>query len=172
MMRAHANAKGAGASSSGRTGWVLVFAVSAFVITWGTGLAVVRSTQAELVNGAHVVPHALALPVAVVNMLLFVGAYGPALAAVAVTAAESGRAGVRALLGQLLRWRVSLGWYTVALLGPNLVVLLALLLYALYRGQAPTQWLLVPGPFYSLSARKPLGLSQGMNGVFTCRFLA
>ena len=25
---------------------------------------------------------------------------------------------------------------------------------------------------YSLSARKPLGLSQGMNGVLTCRFLA
>ncbi len=27
-------------------------------------------------------------------------------------------------------------------------------------------------PIYSLSARKPLGLSQGMNGVLTCRFLA
>ena len=26
--------------------------------------------------------------------------------------------------------------------------------------------------YYSLSARKPLGLSQGMNGVLTCRFLA
>jgi uncharacterized protein len=165
MMRAHATTKGAGASSSGRTGWVLVFAVSAFAITWGTGLAVVLSTQAELVNGAHVVPHALALPVAVVNTLLFVGAYGPALAAVAVTAAESGRTGVRALLGQLLRWRVSPGWYTVALLGPNLVVLLALLLYALYRGQAPTQWLLVPGPFYlALLALGPWGEEIGWRG--------
>src|SRR5260221_3347146 len=104
MMRAHANTKGAGASSSGRTGWVLVFAVTAFVITWGTGLAVVRSTQAELVNGAHVVPHALALPVAVVNMLLFVGAYGPALAAVAGTAPGGGPRGGRARPGQTPRW--------------------------------------------------------------------
>ena len=146
MMRP--DVKGEGPVSSGRTGWVLVFAVGAFAITWGTGLAVVLSTQAQLVHGAHVVPHALALPTAVVDVLLFVGAYGPALAAGVVTATESGRAGVRALLGQVLRWRVGLGWYAAALLGPNLVVLLAVIGSALSRGQAPTQWLLVPAPFY------------------------
>ncbi len=163
MMRA--DAKGESIISRGRTGWVLVFAVGAFAITWGTGLAVVLSTQAQLVNGAHVVPHALALPTAVADVLLFVGAYGPALAAVAVTAAESGRAGVRALLSQLLRWRVGLGWYAVAFLGPNLVVLLALILYALSRGQAPTQWLLVPSPLYvALLALGPWGEEIGWRG--------
>jgi len=157
--------KGEGAISRGRTGWVLVFAVGAFAITWLTGLMVVLSTQAEMVNGAHVAPHAIALPTAVVVTLLFVGAYGPALAAVAVAAAESGRAGVRALLGQLRRWRVGLEWYAVALLGPSLVVLLALSLYALYRGQAPTQWLLVPAPFYVvLLALGPWGEEIGWRG--------
>jgi uncharacterized protein len=160
-----ADATGAGTVSTRRMYTVLVFAVGAFAITWATGLAVVLSTQAQLVNGAHVVPQAIALPTAVVVTLLFVGAYGPALAAVAVTAAESGRAGVGALLGQLLRWRVGLWWYAIAILGPNLVILLALGLYALYRRQAPTQWLVVPTPFYFvLLALGPWGEEIGWRG--------
>src|SRR4051812_39758340 len=38
-------------------------------------------------------------------------------AAVLVTAAADGRAGVRALLGRTFRWRVNPGWYAVAVLG-------------------------------------------------------
>ena len=50
--------------------WVLVFAGGAFVITWLTGLAVVLSPQATLVNGAHVVAHPLALPMPAALALL------------------------------------------------------------------------------------------------------
>ncbi len=125
---------------------VLVFGAGAFLITWLTGLPVVLSPQAGLVNNAHVLPHPLALPRAVAEVLLLVGGFGPALAAVAVTAVESGRVGVRALLRQTLRWRVGLNWYTLALLGPSLLTLLAVGLYAGASGRAPAQWLLVPSP--------------------------
>jgi membrane protease YdiL (CAAX protease family) len=45
-------------------------------------------------------------------------AWGPAMAALVVTAAAGGRKGVRAYASQLLRWRVHPGWYVVALFGP------------------------------------------------------
>ncbi len=126
--------------------WVLVFAVVAFAITWLSGLAIVLSTQATLVNGAHVVAHPLALPLPVVFTLLLLGAYGPALAALIVTAAESGRAGVRTLLGQFRRFRVGWHWYVIALLFSNLITLIAVGLLAVFNRQAPGQWLLLPNP--------------------------
>jgi hypothetical protein len=52
-----------------------------------------------------------------------IGFLSPALAALAVTAYESGGAGVRGLLAQLLRWRVRPIWYAVALGGPLLLTL-------------------------------------------------
>lgn len=44
-------------------------------------------------------------------------AIGPALAAVIVSQAAHGKRGVQNLLKGLLRWRVGLGWYVVAVLG-------------------------------------------------------
>jgi membrane protease YdiL (CAAX protease family) len=49
--------------------------------------------------------------------LLILGGLGPMLAAILVSAYESGTSGIRALFGQLLRWRVALGWYLMALVG-------------------------------------------------------
>src|SRR4029453_1982799 len=43
------------------------------------------------------------------------GAFAPGIAAIVVAGLGSGEPGVRALLGQLRRWRVGLGWYLVAL---------------------------------------------------------
>ncbi len=50
-------------------------------------------------------------------LLMVLGGLGPMLAAILVSGYESGGAGVRALFGQLLRWRVPLKWYLIALLG-------------------------------------------------------
>jgi uncharacterized protein len=145
--------------------WVLVFEVGAFVITWLTGLAVVLSTQATLVNGAHAVTHPLALPMPAALILLVLGAYGPALAALMVTAAASGRAGVRALLGQFRRWRVGWHWYMLALLLPSLIALIALFLWAGFGGQAPGQWLLFPTPLrLAFLALGPWGEELGWRG--------
>ena len=128
---------------------VLLFGLAAFGITWLTGLLVVLSTQASLVGGAHVVSQPLDLPTPLVLTLLLIGGYGPALAAAALSATEPG--GVQALLQQFRRWRVGLGWYATAFLGPSLLALLALLLWSGYAGQLPTQgiptsWFQFPSP--------------------------
>ncbi len=61
-----------------------------------------------------------------VPLLILPGAFGPFLAALLVTALGQGRIGVRAWLGRLLRWRVGLHWYGVALLGPFALAFAAL----------------------------------------------
>jgi membrane protease YdiL (CAAX protease family) len=68
---------------------------------------------------------------------LFLGAFGPAVAAVAITAQEGGRAGLRSLLSRILRWRVAPFWYGVALLGPIVLQLVAMALHVVLGGQPP-----------------------------------
>jgi membrane protease YdiL (CAAX protease family) len=53
------------------------------------------------------------------------GLFGPALAAIVVTAVTEGGPGLRTLLGRTVRWRVPLPWYLVALGLPATVALLA-----------------------------------------------
>ena len=84
---------------------------------------------------------------------MLLGGLGPLLAALGVTAHELGGAGVRALLGQLLRWRVHPGWYAVALLGSVALALAQVALVVLLTGAAlpplppPSRWLAVPIAF-------------------------
>ena len=59
------------------------------------------------------------------------GLFGPALAAIVVTAVTDGRRGVMALLKRTVRWRVPLPWYLVALGLPAALALLAAGLYVL-----------------------------------------
>jgi len=51
------------------------------------------------------------------DLLMLLGGLGPLVAALGIVTLESGWPGMRALLSQLLRWRVSPIWYAVALLG-------------------------------------------------------
>jgi len=53
---------------------------------------------------------------------------GPSLASILLTGLVSGRAGSRELLSRLVRWRVSVRWYAVALLTAPLLVTLVLFL--------------------------------------------
>ena len=45
----------------------------------------------------------------------FPALFGPALAAVVVAAVGDGRAGLKDLIGRVVRWRVGAGWYVVVL---------------------------------------------------------
>jgi membrane protease YdiL (CAAX protease family) len=83
-------------------------------------------------------------------VLLLLMAYGPTWAALLVTGALEGRAGVRALLSRLLIWRVGWPWYLVALFLNAILILAALGLYRALGGAVP------PGP-----ARGP-GLVAGV----------
>ena len=65
----------------------------------------------------------------------FLGAFGPLVAAVVVTAQHDGRAGLRSLLGRVLRWRVPPIWYGVTILGPILLYLTAMALNVALGGQ-------------------------------------
>jgi uncharacterized protein len=67
------------------------------------------------------------------------GLFGPALAAIIITAITEGRPGVRALLSRIVRWRVPLPWYVVAIGLPAALALLAASLSAWF-GQAVLQF--------------------------------
>ena len=66
-----------------------------------------------------------------------IGTLGPLVAAVIATAQESGRAGLRSLLGRVVRWRVAPIWYGVAILGPLVTTLGAMALHVVFGGQPP-----------------------------------
>ena len=130
------------------------FTALTFLVTWGTGILVVLSDRAQLVNGARPVQRPLSLPMPIAVTLIVLGGWGPALAAIVVTAWESGRAGARELLLQFRRWRVRPIWYFAALLGPALLGLLALSLSALTGGPIPAHW-------FSLPRARLIGLTVG-----------
>jgi uncharacterized protein len=101
----------------------LKYFVIAFAFTWlfwGLQLLVVRD----------LIP---ALP-----GLTVIGALGPLVAAVVLTAQESGRAGLRSLLSRIVRWRVAPIWYAVAILGPLALTLAAIALHIALGGQPPS----------------------------------
>ena len=63
--------------------------------------------------------------------------YGPALSAMIVTALLSGKQGLRELFSRLVRWRVGIQWYAVALLLPAVITLTALGINKLTGGAMP-----------------------------------
>jgi membrane protease YdiL (CAAX protease family) len=69
-----------------------------------------------------------------VYLALLVGAYGPSLAAVALTARDGGWEAVRALLAGFLAWRGRWAWHLAALLLTTALGLVALLLWASFGG--------------------------------------
>jgi membrane protease YdiL (CAAX protease family) len=102
---------------------VLIFFVAAFGLAWLLfSLAILAGMQY------------MALP-----PILFVtaGVLEPLFGAIAAAAYEAGRAGVGALLARILRWRVHPVWYAVALIGPALYGLVAMLLGAAIGGPLP-----------------------------------
>jgi membrane protease YdiL (CAAX protease family) len=88
---------------------LLVYFIIAFLGTWLMILPLALSQE-----GSGLFPYTLP---ALVTMLIFFGAAyaGPLLAALVVTAIESGRPGVRELLWRIVLLRVGLQWYLVAL---------------------------------------------------------
>jgi membrane protease YdiL (CAAX protease family) len=100
----------------------------AFVIGWGGMLPLLLSESGPVT----VVPIELPWQPFVAILSIF----GLALPAFLVTAATGGKEGVRDLLRRLLRWRVGVQWYLIALFG----LLVAMLLAAIpFLGVAPLE---------------------------------
>ncbi len=80
---------------------VALFYVLAFTLSW-----LIEIPQAAVARGL--------LHIDLPGVVGFLAPLAPALAAVALSAREGGTAGIRRLLGGLVRWRVAPGWYAVA----------------------------------------------------------
>jgi membrane protease YdiL (CAAX protease family) len=143
---------------------ILSFVSVTFLVTWGTGMLVVLSDHADLVNGAHRVQHAIPLPLPVAIALAVIGGWGPGLAALVATAGESGRVGVRELLRQFRRWSVGPFWFVIALLGPALLGLIALIVTAATGGATPAHWFALPRPRLAGLLVGPWGEELGWRG--------
>jgi uncharacterized protein len=73
--------------------------------------------------------------------------YSPSLAALLSAGFVRGAGGMRASVQQVGRWRVGIGWYGLALIGPVALVFLANGIYIALGGAPPSQWVVVPsGP--------------------------
>lgn len=93
---------------------VLSYFTLAFAISWGGALATVGP---GVFRGATQVAFARLGPAAYVAFLA-----GPSVAGVLLTGLVHGRAGLRNLRSNLLRWRVGLRWYAIALLTAPLLM--------------------------------------------------
>lgn len=81
-------------------------------------------------------------PIALVGILFT--AYTPTIAAILIAWLWPGAGGVGKLFRQVARWRVYLGWYLLAVLGPIPLLLLADVIYVLLGGSRPRHWLAMP----------------------------
>src|SRR5258708_22015684 len=89
----------------------------------------------------------------------------PTLAALLVAAFYPGAGGVRSVSRQVRTWRIGLVWYTIALIGPIILLFAAEAFSAVRRGAPPSRWAILPsfsGPgglyfviFGSLFAEEP-----------------
>jgi len=105
---------------------------------------------AYLFTWSNWLPQALAsrgiTSIEVPGFLTLISGYGPALAAIIVASLAYGRLGLRELFGRLLRWRVGIQWYLVALFMPALVILLAISINK-WTGGAPPDFSAAGFPF-------------------------
>src|SRR3712207_1727095 len=92
------------------------FLVMAFGFGWTSLIPILLSE-----NGFGVLP--IELPLTVVQSLVTV--LGLAVPSFLVTAATGGKEGVRDLLSRMLRWRVGVHWYLIAIFGLPVAMLLA-----------------------------------------------
>jgi uncharacterized protein len=81
-----------------------------------------------------------------------IATFGPFLAALVVLALTEGKAGILGLLRRMVRWRVGLRWWVLAILLPASMSGLATVLNVAFGAEAPTaaelsRWTAIPGYF-------------------------
>jgi membrane protease YdiL (CAAX protease family) len=114
-----------------------------YAVSWTVWLPVLASAQGWV---AWNVPYAL----------YYFGSFGPLVAALIITAITDGRAGLRNLLGRILKWRVELRYYAFVVLAPVALFVLATLVNRAISGAWPDLSLL--GQVDYLPYLGPLGV--------------
>lgn len=110
-------------SSSSTAPYLWQFFILAFALAWIVFFALAALSRR--------------IPVYLLQPLSLLGVFAPGLAAIAITALNSGRTGLRALLSPLFRWRVQPRWYLFAIFYMPAVKLLVALIYRLIAGVWP-----------------------------------
>lgn len=113
----------------------LAFYTLTLVISWSFWVPVAVSYQALI-------------PFWPSTLFLIFGAFGPSLSAIVLATMDKGRIPFRDLFGGLLKWRVGVRWYLLALFLPAALCFSALALHVLLGGSAPQ--LYSPVPWYLL----------------------
>jgi uncharacterized protein len=103
---------------------LLIYFVMAFGLSWVLWIPLVASA------------HGL-LPQGFVSYFHLLGSLGPMLAALTVTGIASGAAGLRELGARMIKWRVGLMWWAIALFGPAALYGLSVVLLRLFSGSWP-----------------------------------
>jgi uncharacterized protein len=123
----------------------------------------------------HAGPGGLADPTVASSLLLYGGIFAPAAVALALTAHDEGRAGVRLLLGRVLAWRVRARWYAFALAYMAVVEVSVALLHRLLTGAWPpfgaTPWYVMAAAI-SVSTWVQAGEEIGWRGYALPRLAA
>ena len=124
-----------------------------FLISWGGSLAVIGP------GGLPGDPDTVMaqMPAAVLMLLA-----GPSVSGILLTALVHGRAGLRDYLSRLLRWRVGMRWYAVALLAAPLLMTAILLALSLFSPQFLPGILATSDKAALLSFGIPVALSAGI----------
>lgn len=104
---------------------LIIYFILAFAISWGAIFVSVGP------DGFPVTEEQL--PVLIIAML-----FGPSLAGIISAGLTSGKQGIRGLFSSLLRWRVNLRWYAIALMTAPLSTLVVLLVLSLFSSNFPT----------------------------------
>jgi membrane protease YdiL (CAAX protease family) len=110
---------------------VLSYYILVFVISWGLALLIIGGPGAIPATPEQA---RKLLPIAVLGLII-----GPSIAGMLLTGLVYGKAGFSDLLSRLIRWRVGVRWYGVALLTTPVLATAALLVLL------PTSSVFVPG---------------------------
>jgi membrane protease YdiL (CAAX protease family) len=108
---------------------VAFFAIT-FAITWG-GWFLLLALQ------SGVLPFKLDSESLGANLMFRLSGWGPTIAAIVLTALLSGKAGLREFFSRIVRWRVGLQWYAVALFSLVVIALAVMALYTMLIGPLP-----------------------------------
>lgn len=143
---------------------LLAFYLLACAITWSVWVP-----QAAYWGGL--------LPFKVPAIFLAIGAFGPTLSAIILTAVNGGKASLRELLDRLLLWRVGAKWYILALFLGVSIGLSAIALHLLLGGRVseiatPFPWYLLLPAFLGHLLTASLGEEIGWRGYALPRLQA
>ena len=121
---------------------LIIYFALAYAVTWGVEIPLALSTRGLI---------EVQIPMAI----HYLGAFGPMVAALVVTALSEGKVGIRALLRRLFKWQVELRYYAFAILAPIVLFALAVLINRATSGLWPDLSLL--GQLDYLPYVSPLG---------------